>query len=76
MLLCVIVIHIVAVGILIHSGKLATVAVISLGDESLIDLGTVLIRSRLNLEGTRVEVLIHIKAVVPVLAKECLNDLI
>ena len=55
-----------AVGISIHGSKLTTVAVILLGKERLVNLSTVLIRSRLNLEGTWVEILIHIKAVVPV----------
>ncbi len=55
-----------AVGISIHGSKLTTVAVILLGKERLVNLSTVLIRSKLNLEGTWVEILIHIKAVVPV----------
>ena len=57
------------VGILIHSGKFTTVAVILLGEERLVNLSTVLIRSRLNLEGSRVKILIHIEAVVPVLTQ-------
>ena len=40
-----IVIYIMTVGILIHSGKFTTVAVILLGEERLIDLSTILIRS-------------------------------
>ena len=64
-----VVIHVVTVGILIHGSELTTIAVILLGEESLVNLSTVLIRSRLNLEGSRVEILIHIKAVVPVLTQ-------
>ena len=40
-----VVIHVVAVGILIHGSELTTVAVILLGEESLVNLSTVLIRS-------------------------------
>ena len=58
-----------AVGISIHGSKLTTVAVILLGKERLVNLSTVLIRSRLDFEGSRVEILIHIKAVVPVLTQ-------
>ena len=38
-------IDVMAIGILIHSGKFTTVAVILLGEERLINLSTVLIRS-------------------------------
>ena len=62
-------IHVMAIGILIHGSELTTIAVILLGEECLVNLSTVLIRSRLNLEGSRVEILIHIKAVVPVLTQ-------
>ena len=40
-----VVIHVVAVGILIHGSEFTTVAVILLGEESLVNLSTVLIRS-------------------------------
>ena len=40
-----VVIHVVAVGILIHGSELTTIAVILLGEESLVNLSTVLIRS-------------------------------
>ena len=58
-----------AVGVLVHRSKLTMIVVVSLGKKCLVDLGTILIRSRFNLEGSWVEVLVHIKAIVPILSE-------
>ena len=67
--LCGVVVDIVAVGILIHGGKLATLVVVLLGEERLVDLRTVLVGRRLDFERTGVEVLVHVDAVEPVLTQ-------
>ena len=57
-----------AVGVVIHCSKFALSLGIEVGDGSLVDLSAVLELRAANLERTRVEVLINICAIQPVVA--------